>query len=54
MKELDSHTNEKKIILSNLEESNKKITLLEQSLKSNKAELKELSKQLEDSQSQKN
>lgn len=53
MKQLDNVGNEKKIILNNLEESNRKITVLEHTQKNNKAEIKDLSKQLEEAQNQK-
>lgn len=47
LRELDNLANEKKLILTNLEESNRKITLLEHTQRNNKAEIKELAKQLE-------
>lgn len=48
MKELDNTTSEKKILLSNLEEANRKVTLQEQTLKANRADIKELNRKLED------
>ena len=53
MKELDNISNEKKLILNNLEESNRKVNLLEHQQKSSKGEIKEINKLLEDCQAQK-